>query len=107
MGIRVSRRRSRTSGGSTLEAELGVAANSVVGPDFLGYEVKQYKVRNFSRPSSGGPITLMTPEPTGGLYRDEGVEAFVRIYGYPDRSGRPDRINFGGVHRAPRQKVDV
>ncbi len=92
--------RGSNSGGTTLEAELGVAANSVVGPDFLGYEVKQHNVTDFSQPSSGGPITLMTPEPTGGLYRDQGVEAFVRLYGYPDRSGRPDRINFGGVYRA-------
>jgi hypothetical protein len=89
----------RNAGGNTLEAELGVASNSVVGPDFLGYEVKQHRVSNFSRPSSGGPITLMTPEPTGGVYREQGVELFVRAYGYPDKSGRPDRLNFGGVHR--------
>src|ERR1019366_9927567 len=25
-------------------------------------------------------------------------EAFVRKYGYPDKHGRPDRLNFGGVH---------
>jgi hypothetical protein len=40
----------------------------------------------------------MTPEPTGGVYRDEGVEAFLRRYGYPDKSGKEGRINFGGVY---------
>ncbi len=42
---------------------------------------------------------MMTPEPTGGFYRDHGVEAFVRRYGYADRNGVADRLNFGGVHR--------
>lgn len=87
-------------GGSTLETELGVAANSNAEPDYLGYEVKQHNVANFGRPSGGGAITLMTPEPTGGLYRERGVEAFVRAYGYPDKLGRPDRLNFGGIYRA-------
>ena len=40
----------------------------------------------------------MTPEPTGGYYVDMGVEAFVRKYGYTDKMGRPDRLNFGGIH---------
>ncbi len=41
----------------------------------------------------------MTPEPTDGYYRTEGAEAFLRKYGYPDRTGKVDRINFGGVHK--------
>ena len=44
-------------------------------------------------------ITLMTPEPTGGVYKGDGVEIFLRRFGYDDKRGRPDRINFGGVHR--------
>jgi hypothetical protein len=87
-------------GGSTLETELGVAANSIAEPDYLGYEVKQHNVPDFRKPTGGGAITLMTPEPTGGLYRDQGVEAFVRTYGYPDKLGRPDRLNFGGIYRS-------
>ena len=43
-------------------------------------------------------ITLMTPEPTEGFYKDEGVEAFIRKFGYPDQQGREDRFNFGGRH---------
>lgn len=86
-------------GGYTLEAELGIGKNSLAEPDFLGWEVKQHAVRDFARPASGNAITLMTPEPDGGYYVEAGVEAFIRRYGYPDHHGRPDRLNFGGVHR--------
>ena len=76
-------------GGYTLEAELGISPNGRSEPDFMGWEVKQH---------SGSVLTLMTPEPTGGFYVEEGVEQFVRSFGYPDRMGRPDRLNFGGTH---------
>lgn len=85
-------------GGFTLEAELGIPKNSDTGPDFLGWEVKQHAVPDFAR-IEAGTITLMTPEPTGGFYKEAGVEAFVRRYGYPDKLGRADRLNFGGIHR--------
>lgn len=86
-------------GGYTLEAELRVKPNGFSEPDFLGWEVKQHSVANIERPTSGGPVTLMTPEPTAGYYKESGVEAFMRRYGYPDRQGREDRINFGGIYR--------
>jgi hypothetical protein len=86
-------------GGFTLEAELGIPKNSKSGPDFHGWEVKQHKVNNFER-GTAGAITLMTPEPTGGYYKEQGAEAFVRAFGYADKRGRLDRLNFGGVHRA-------
>jgi len=86
-------------GGFTLEAELRIAKNSSAEPDFLGWEVKQHAVTSFERENSGAPITLMTPEPNGGFYREQGVEAFIRRFGYPDKKGRADRFNFGGVHR--------
>ena len=41
----------------------------------------------------------MTPEPTGGLYKTKGTDFFIREYGYIDKLGRPDRMNFGGVHK--------
>ena len=41
----------------------------------------------------------MTPEPTHGLYKSKGTEFFIRNYGYPDKLGRPDRMNFGGIHK--------
>ena len=84
-------------GGLTLEAELGVISNSKSEPDFMGYEVKQYQVRDFSRVDSGSAITLMTPEPQGGIYKVKGVEEFVRKFGYLDKD-TPDRMNFSGLH---------
>jgi hypothetical protein len=86
-------------GGFTLECELGIPKNSAAEPDFLGWEIKQHTVTGFGRANSSAAITLMTPEPTGGLYKNKGVEAFVRKFGYPDKNNKPDRLNFGGIHR--------
>ncbi len=94
---------SSNCGGYTLEAELGVKPNGFSEPDYLGWEVKQHGVTNLDKPTSGGPVTLMTPEPTGGYYKEKGVEAFLRKYGYPDTKGREDRINFGGIFRVGKE----
>jgi hypothetical protein len=88
----------------TLEAELGIMPNGYSEPDFHGWEVKQHSVTTLSHPDSG-VITLMTPEPTAGFYHDRGVEAFIRRYGYADRMGRADRINFGGLHKAGERQI--
>lgn len=85
-------------GGYTLEAELGITPNGYSEPDYLGWEVKQFGVSNLNKLDSA-VITLMTPEPTHGYYVSEGVEAFIRKYGYKDIAGREDRMNFGGVHK--------
>jgi len=85
-------------GGFTLEAELGIKPNSYSEPDFFGWEVKQHAVRDFKRFSSGA-ITLMTPEPDGGEYKDLGIIHFIKTYGYLDKTGRANRMNFGGVHK--------
>lgn len=84
-------------GGYTLEAELGIIPNGISDPDFFGWEVKQHHVAKFNKYESG-ILTLMTPEPKGGYYRDMGVEAFIVKYGYADKIGRADRVNFGGRH---------
>jgi hypothetical protein len=86
-------------GGFTLEAELGIPKNSKADPDLFGYEVKQYGVKDLNK-IGAGRITLMTPEPDGGTYRTLGVEVFIRSFGYEDKTGRPDRLNFGGIHKA-------
>ena len=88
-----------TGGGYTMEAQLGVIPNGTNEPDFLGWEIKQHKSPGLDQPLKGGALTLMTPEPTGGYYRTHGAEDFVRTFGYPDKNGKPDRLNFGGVHR--------
>jgi hypothetical protein len=88
---------SANCGGYTLEAELGISANGYSEPDYLGYEIKQFKVANFDK-FANEVITLMTPEPTGGIYVN-GIENFIRRYGYEDRNGKKDRLNFGGIHK--------
>jgi len=91
-------------GGYTLEAELGITPNGYAEPDFMGWEVKQYGVGDFARFRAKSPVTLMTPEPTGGIYRSEGVAEFMKRFGYPDQAGVADRFNFGGRYdcqRAP------
>ncbi|MCK1513034.1 MvaI/BcnI restriction endonuclease family protein [Bradyrhizobium sp. 190] len=85
-------------GGYTLEAHLGVIPNGKAEPDFEGWEIKGHSVTDFVRLGSGN-LTLMTPEPTGGLYKQQGAEAFVRRYGYADQSGIIDRLNFSSPHR--------
>lgn len=59
-------------GGYTLEALLGITPNGNAEPDYLGWEIKAY---------SRNRVTLMTPEPNGGWYRENGVKAFVEKYG--------------------------
>ena len=90
--------KAQNGGGYTLEALLGVLPNGLNEPDYLGWEVKQHNCK-LDKPLSGGAITLMTPEPTGGFYKDAGVIDFVRAFGYPDTKGREDRYNLGGVHK--------
>lgn len=89
-------------GGYTLEAELGIQSNGRCEPDFLGWEVKSFDVPTIDeKKPSAKVLTLMTPEPTGAMYRDD-FEDFWRRYSYPDRSGKPareGRRNFGGVYR--------
>lgn len=85
-------------GGYTLEAELGIRPNGRSDPDYDGWEVKQFDVKNLAKPV-GGRVTLMTPEPDGGFYVDSGPEKFMRRFGYADKGGIVDRINFGGMHR--------
>ena len=92
--------RAPNCGGYTIEAELGIPKNSEGEPDFLGWEVKQHSVTSFARADSGTAITLMTPEPTGGFYKAQGVDSFIRKFGYADKNDKPDRLNFGGIHRA-------
>lgn len=84
-------------GGYTLEAELGIRPNGRSDPDYDGWEVKQFDTPNLARPT-GGRVTLMTPEPDGGVYAEDGALEFMRRFGYADRKGTQGRINFGGMH---------
>lgn len=57
--------------GYTLESLFGIVPNGRSEPDFNGWELKSHRV---------GPITLMTPEPDLGSYRDD-ILSFVSTYG--------------------------
>lgn len=85
--------------GNTLESLLGIRSNGYSLPDFRGWEVKARQVSNTEKPGAS-TVTLFTPEPNAGIYVNDGIEEFVRRYGYPDTRGRHDRLNFGGIHRA-------
>jgi len=89
----------RNGGGYTLESLLGISPNGYSEPDFLGWEIKQYGVRNFETYKAKSPVTLMTPEPNAGEYHDSGILNFMKKYGYSDRSGKLNRYNFGGIYK--------
>ena len=89
----------QNGGGYTLEAELGILPNGRNEPDFHGWEIKQHGSPSLTEPLKGNAVTLITPEPDGGFYKDKGGADFVRKFGYPDISGIIDRLNFGGIHR--------
>lgn len=93
--------RGQNCGGCTLEAQLGITANSSSRPDFEGWEVKGHSARRFGLPPTG-PVTLMTPAPTDGLYKSLGLEGFLGRFGYWDRNNSARR-NFSSPHRIGKQ----
>ncbi len=86
----------KNGGGYTLEAELGVIPNGIAEPDFHGWEIKQFGVKKFALINSKA-LTLMTPEPDGGIYKEQGVKTFIRAYGYRNQK-IADRFDFTGRH---------
>jgi len=81
--------------GMTLESQLGIKTNGLPGPDKLGWEIKAHTVSKWDRIPSK-PVSLITTEPDGGIYVDEGLPTFIEQYGYEDSQG--DR-RYGGIHR--------
>lgn len=88
--------------GYTLEAELGVLPNGISEPDFLGWEIKSFSVTAAGSMKAKSATTLLTPEPTIGIYADDFLE-FMRRFGYDDTKGRAGRRNFGGIYRLGEQ----
>ena len=78
----------RNGAGFTLEGMLGITPNGRPEPDLLGWEIKSH--------AGTGPITLMTPEPTRGLYAESFLE-FMETYGRMHTSGQ--RVDFTHAHR--------
>lgn len=67
--------------GYTLEAAFGILPNGKPLPDYLGWELKTSRTSTSSWPrlSNGARITLMTPEPSIGLYTED-INLFRNFY---------------------------
>lgn len=63
----------RNAAGYTLEARFGIKPNGKPDPDYKGWELKCY---------TESAITLLTPQPNGGIYADIGNKEFVMKYGH-------------------------
>jgi hypothetical protein len=78
----------QNAGGYTLEALFGIIPNGRAEPDFYEWELK---VLTQNR------ITLMTPEPDGGFYKQYGAKEFTLRYGHDS----PNAFKyFSGTHTA-------
>jgi hypothetical protein len=80
----------QNAGGNTLECLFGIGSNASKEPDYKGWELKNIDAQN-------DRLTLVTPEPQGGLYGKLGVVEFVRRFGYRDSTNR-NRKNFASPH---------
>ena len=83
--------------GMTLEAEFDICHNSIADSDWRGWELKGKRVKNELQAKVSKSITLMTPEPDGGLYHSNFTK-FIRLYGHK-RNEHEDRIDFTGIHK--------
>ncbi len=86
----------RNGGGYTLEASLGITPNGMSEPDLFGWEIKQFGLTSCESKAAGHALTLMTPEPASGLYKDDFAE-FLARYGRYDASLK--RTYFTGLYR--------
>lgn len=72
--------------GYTLEAACGISPNGSPLPDFLGWELKASQTGHWPVLTPGARITLMTPEPTAGLYAED-LDSFRERYANPKGPG--------------------
>ena len=84
--------RARNAAGYTLEASFGIIPNGNPEPDYKGWELKCY---------SKSAITLMTPEPDGGIYYELGARNFIEQYGHLTTDGKN---YFTGPYRTEENK---
>lgn len=78
--------------GYTLEAHLGVTPNGRAEPDLDGWELKAHSIRTLDSRPTASAITLMTPEPDGGMYTDTrySLLPFMLAFGHSKDFGRWD-----------------
>jgi hypothetical protein len=82
--------RGKNAGGNTLECLFGIPSNPSKEPDYQGWELKNLDAQS-------DRLTLTTPEPKSGYYKEQGVVAFVEKFGYPDEK-KKNRRNFASPH---------
>lgn len=82
----------RNGAGYTLESLFGIVPNGRAEPDFNEWELKSH---------SGSAVTLMTPEPDTGIYRED-LGYFLHQYGRSDSNRR----DFTGRHLVNAINVD-
>ncbi|MCC8361016.1 MvaI/BcnI family restriction endonuclease [Salinimicrobium sediminilitoris] len=87
--------KAQNAGGLTLEAMLGIKPNSYSEPDYLGWEIKSFGVKDFDI-LRNRQLTLFTSEPDLGLYPED-FEKFMFAYG---KAKTQARIDFTGGHLA-------
>lgn len=83
--------------GLTLESQLGITQNSSAKADFWGWELKTLTLKRFSS-RSNKRITIIEPQPTGGMYVDD-IKNFFNRFGHSDAKNS-SRINFNGTFNA-------
>ncbi len=78
--------------GYTLESLFEIRPNGTPLPDYLGWELKASTTTEgrWPRLNDGAAITLMTPEPTCGLYCDDPAQFCLR-YCLPDKGSATTR----------------
>lgn len=72
--------------GYTLEAQFDITPNGCSDPDFMDWELKSH---------SSSVVTLMTPEPSSGIYIKNGLKAFLEQYA---TNKQPARLDFASRH---------
>lgn len=77
--------KAQNGAGYTLEAQFGITPNGSTDPDFMDWELKAHG-RN--------AVTLMTPEPTKGLYIDD-LFNFLKAHG---TNLKENRMDFASRH---------
>lgn len=97
--------------GLTLEAELGVGENAILGPDFDIWELKAIKQKSLER-RYNHKVTLFTPQPDLGWIKEHAQVDFVMKYGHvqaTDENGNPTSYYFtsGDIQRECENKPNA
>lgn len=99
--------KAQNGAGYTLEAACGILPNGFALPDYLGWELKATvtTTRLWPRINPSAHITLMTPEPTLGLYSSD-IDLFRERYSKIGRKN-PRNMYFTGRRHVGKEQNDL